>query len=94
MYLIALCSLLKKEALYGCWLDKREGLKVAQRNLMGIRKSKYIPLCYDENVIDYLERTITQNPVDAIYGRTMMMFYEDKGIYKKNDKHCYVEGLI
>lgn len=41
---------------------------------------------YDEMVIDQLEETAKKNPVDAIYGRTMMIFYEGKGIYNENEK--------
>lgn len=41
---------------------------------------------YDENVIDELVETIAKDPADAIYGRTMMIFYEGKGIYDENEE--------
>ena len=42
---------------------------------------------YDENVIGELEGTIAKEPADAIYGRTMMVFYEGRGIYDENEEH-------
>lgn len=42
---------------------------------------------YDEEVINRLEDSARRFPVDAIYGRTMMIFYEGKGIYNENEKH-------
>ena len=42
---------------------------------------------YDEHVIDELEHTIVLHPADAIYGRTMMLFYEGRGIYNENEEH-------
>ena len=42
---------------------------------------------YDEHVIDELEHTIALYPADAIYGRTMMLFYEGRGIYNENEEH-------
>lgn len=41
---------------------------------------------YDENVIDHLEASIANDPADAIYGRTMMLFYEGRGIYNENER--------
>lgn len=41
---------------------------------------------YDENAIDHLERSIAATPADAIYGRTMMQFYEGRGIYNENER--------
>ena len=42
---------------------------------------------YDEHVIAELEGTIAKDPADAIYGRTMMLFYEGRGIYNENEDH-------
>ena len=42
---------------------------------------------YDEHVIDELDHTIALYPADAIYGRTMMLFYEGRGIYNENEEH-------
>lgn len=41
---------------------------------------------YNENVIDHLESSIAATPADAIYGRTMMQFYEGRGIYTENER--------
>lgn len=42
---------------------------------------------YDENAVDNLESAIRNHPADAIYGRTMMLFYEGRGIYNENEEH-------
>lgn len=42
---------------------------------------------YDENVIDKLEETINKVGADVIYGRTMMIFYEGRGIYNENEEY-------
>lgn len=41
---------------------------------------------YDDDVINRLESVIATHPADAIYGQTMMLFYEGKGIYKENEE--------
>ena len=40
---------------------------------------------YDEIVIDELENTINRVNADVYYGRTMMIYYEGKGIYNENE---------
>ena len=42
---------------------------------------------YDEIVLDYLEDTIIKVGADVIYGRTMMIFYEGRGIYNENEEY-------
>ena len=42
---------------------------------------------YDVTVIDQLEAAIAAHPADAIYGRTMMLFYEGKGIYDECEEY-------
>lgn len=41
---------------------------------------------YNEDVIDELENSVRMDPADAIYGKTMMIFYEGRGIYDENEE--------
>lgn len=76
---------------YVCISERDKGMVDAMNK--GVRRSKgdYVLFLnggdsfYDENVIDELEETIKKHPADAIYGRTMMVFYEGKGIYIENE---------
>lgn len=42
---------------------------------------------YDVTVIDQLEAAIAAYPADVIYGRTMMLFLEGKGIYDECEEY-------
>ena len=73
--------------------EKDKGMVDAMNKGVRLCKGDYVLFLnggdsfYDENVIDQLEATIAAHPADAIYGRTMMLFYEGRGIYNENEEH-------
>ncbi|MCR5361890.1 MAG: glycosyltransferase [Bacteroidales bacterium] len=73
--------------------ERDRGMVDAMNKGVGLSKGDYVLFLnggdsfYDEKVIDELENSIANNPADAIYGRTMMLFYEGRGIYNENEEH-------
>lgn len=72
--------------------ERDRGIYDAMNKGVGLCKGDYVLFLnggdsfYDEHVIDHLEKSIAADQADAIYGRTLMVFYEGRGVFHENEQ--------
>lgn len=77
---------------FKCISEKDKGIYDAMNKGVQLAHGDYILFMnggdsfYDEEVINKLEDTINKFEADVYYGRTMMIFYEGRGIYNENEE--------